>query len=366
MGTGALPELDQPLTPEQEAELDAFEKEIGAESTPVDAPSLEATPSTPASPPAAPDAAPSDQPPPASPDSPAATPEAPAPDAAPVLPIAAVLKADGTELPIKAERLADGALKIPADQVGNLQRHLADRSQWAVKEKGLRSQADKAARQLQQAEQRNKTVIDAIRGALGKGPDEFYEFFQGFERDFPVLLQQLENQRLKGELDDARAELAPVEQERTLAELQPALQEGLTTFLGDVLKDPQYAGLDAKDASERLWDLRGVVLGFADRDYPEHGLQRGQPYVQQDVVHRELQRMARDRQEIAKARAEVEAERARVKATQAAQAAVQPVTAPPAVSARGSANPNPVKPTTYAPGEGDRWAEEYLSDLTVD
>jgi hypothetical protein len=131
---------------------------------------------------------------------------------------------------------------------------------------------------------------DAARGAAiyqmfadlaSKSEQEIYDFVLDFKQQKPLLDAQVERALAKAELEAVQrsrsADVGGVGNLPPEIIEQQAQEAAWQATLGVLPKHKGLTQQQAFDIAEKLWRRKGTYLAVADRDYPEHGVVRGQP-----------------------------------------------------------------------------------------
>lgn len=210
---------------------------------------------------------------------------------------------------------ADGVLYVPPEAVQEVSRLVSlGRHHETVHRQQIQSfqrQLSEAKESKSQAQVRAEATANFWAALEAKGPQALWDFLNEWKTNKP----QLEAARLKAEAEHIRKEAErmrqgdPEEQQARETETRVNTIEGL---IDQVRNNPQYKFLSddqLKTFAKRLWRNQGQLFAQADRDYPEHGVQKGQLIYQTGYFDEELaefasvaQAQAQNRQNVADAR----------------------------------------------------------------
>lgn len=208
--------------------------------------------------------------------------------------------ADGQKLEIDGATVeADGSLRIPAASLAKLQQHLAYRPHISRRFEQLQEQL------RQSAPDKNEDVILARRlirefaEANGKGEDGLWDFVQRLGTNLPAWAALARAESLTHRIHTTEQRDQSAQAEAAWQEMEPRVRAGLDGEIDAFLQDPALADLrPLRDTiAEQFWNARDRYLAIADKDYPEHGLVRGQPFVR----IRELRQALEERLAVARA-----------------------------------------------------------------
>lgn len=268
--------------------------------------------------------------------------------------------ADGRRLEIPGAVVeSNGDVRIPKASLQLAQRFLAFRPAWM----------EERARLIEAYESRDpanhptvvhgRMVVDQMVAAAKESPDALWDYCNGFLDNLPRLKAEAkaesaerENQRLRNRTDS-------IDRQAEQDQLEPMLETALTEELDSYLALPQLAGLapQREKLLKRFWEARAEIFARSDKDYPEHGLVKGQPFLRRDVLERELTfaaELLRDQT----ATATAETQRAEAARRNAAALGKEPAP-PPAAPVGGKA---PAKPGTDGrPASREDWLDRMES-----
>lgn len=303
-----------------------------------------------------PDAAPEDSPGaqgtiPAA-DAASASPEAPAtPTADPEQPVPPVegepfsFTVDGTPVSVPGAVVVGDEIRIPKAAWQSLQSgYVADRSQWrkqvAAWNTERQQMASSADRKVEEIGARLKGAEDALEvvNKLFEDPNRLLAAYQHWEQQRPILQAEMRSKQLEAQLAARSNDLSVHEAQAREAAEVPQMQNALGETIEQIAALDDYKGLYTQDELvsllRELWEDRGRYFTTADRDYPEYGVVKGQTVLQQELVVRDVARLARERKTHRELLAKQEARLAELQRTAQANAgAVAPSGAPKRVAA---------------------------------
>lgn len=269
-------------------------------------------------------------------------------------------RADGKEFAIPGAMRYDDGVYIPADAVGKLQEHLADR-------RGLNDRI----RQLEHlAEERNperhpevlkaRALTQQIQKLMAQGPEAMAEWLDDLERNRPILEARAEAAALKQQLEGytTRESTAATEQQAT--QLADEMDRTLGTHLDEILKDPAIAslGLDRNRLQVRLYRMAEQLFGEADRDYREWGIRKGDLTINLELLRAEVN----DAAALARQYGGQAAQRQKAKAVNAG--AVNAAAPPPVVN--GSKTATTRDTGRKAPKNREEWEERMRAPIGLE
>jgi hypothetical protein len=336
LATDAAPAGDEPTAILGEATDDA------------PAPPAAAAATTEPTPPAPTPGVQQEQQPPAAATAPSASPQAP--NAPPAAPTAQpwTFAALGQRIPVEGATVeADGSVRLPATAVRQLQGRLGAHAQQ------LAQTYEQRLTELNPDNNRDvilsRLVIGQMQEALEKGGDDgLWDWIQGFRAQLPFLKER--SARVEAETRASRYTQREQQerQQAEQAELEPQMQEAIGGWLERAIALPEYAELagDRDPLAARLWAIRGELFKVAAQDDPEGRVQKGQRYLDLNVLDREL-RFAADLVGRRKATAAADVQRAEAARRNAAALGSGPAVPPqpsvtgppPAASAAATGRP---------------------------
>jgi hypothetical protein len=193
---------------------------------------------------------------------------------------------------------ADGVLYIPPESVQEVSRLVSlGRHHETVHRQQIQSfqrQLSEAKESKSSAQVRAEATANFWAELEAKGPQAIAQFLQNWMVNKP----QLEAARLKAEAEQIRGQVErmqrgdPEEQQARETETRVNTIEDL---VDRVRANPQYKFISddqLKTFAKRLWRNQGQLFTQADRDYPEHGVQKGQLIYQTGYFDEELAEFA--------------------------------------------------------------------------
>lgn len=265
-------------------------------------------------------------------------------------------RVDGTDVEVPGALRYEHGIYVPTDAWTIVQKHLADREVISARERQFeqRIQSLDPARHpdVLQAQE----TLKAFQALLQQGPIEVAKWLDNYEQNRPLLEAQIQLAATRAQLEARSQQMGDTEFEQQAEQLSQQLPGYLKQNIeAAIAADPAMKDLvGATDAVfEQLWPMAEMLFFEADRDYPEHGVRRGQIIVRPDVLSRLLKQQASTRAEMKRLQA---AARTNAKATGKTKTA-------PTVSTRG--RPIPAgQSKAYQPGDTRSWKEDFLaSDL---
>lgn len=197
-------------------------------------------------------------------------------------------RADGVDLEVPGSAVVDidgtPHVVIPQDAWARaVQPHIRHQAAWQRREQEHRQQL----REWDPAN--NPEVLEAreIKRRLHdllNDEDKAAEFFENFARNKDILIRDARIAALEAQSTAATQASEAASSE----ELQAALDVTLDQTVDAFLADPRYQGLDREVTREKLGMLRDRIFFRATRDFPEHGVRRGDPVINYDAIHQLL------------------------------------------------------------------------------
>lgn len=126
----------------------------------------------------------------------------------------------------------------------------------------LREQLMAENQQLRQAQQNHPDILRAkafnqgIRNLLAAGPDAIAEWLDNFQANAPAFERDAERAVYEAEIAARDEQLTELQTEREAERLRPVLEQSLEGVVGQLARQPEFAGVDARLIAERARDPR--------------------------------------------------------------------------------------------------------------
>lgn len=214
------------------------------------------------------------------------------------------IKADGKEISVERSQIfkaknADGTEEeyviFPSSELKKLQPFLADRGTFRNEKKQLLQQLAELKPENHEEVVKAKELTAFLFGLFEKPEDEILDEISKFKAGRATWEAQQLAKSAQAKLTaresvtvDPDPELERIHEE----ERDEQLQGSLKTHIAELLKKPEFAGLDAASAVEDLWELRHKVFFLADEDMPQFGLKKGDIGINLEYASTRLQREA--------------------------------------------------------------------------
>ena len=269
-------------------------------------------------------------------------------------------RADHREVEVPGALEYEHGIYVPKEAWnGVVSRHLADRDT-------LFQQHQREVNRLQQEVEirdpdKNPRVIEAgvtlqkFRELMDQGPEAVAQWLDNFAVNRPLLEAEIRAQTLQAQLEARQQQSTQYEQEQLVAQVTERLpgyvEENISALISQT---PELASLKGSEKKlvEQLWPYIGSLLWEADRDYPEHGVRRGQIVPRKELFLQALKQEATRRDEIKRLE-----DAARHNQRALGNGANK---TPKTVPARGRPVPAGQKQREFKPGEARQAKDDYL------
>jgi hypothetical protein len=198
-----------------------------------------------------------------------------------------------------------------------------------------------------------RAIAGEIKKLQAGGLDAVVEWAENFLTNLPVLEANARASAAESKLKHHDTQRSESETNEAIARLATELPARLQTEVAEMLKRPEFQGLglDAKELTSDLWEVRHSIFYEAPEGTPEYE-QNGGIGLKTDPIYRLLKRTA----DVAKRTRDNALEATKVKKQNAvAVGAAAPVETPPAVSTRNS--PAPAGRQEKAPANLREWLD---------
>ncbi len=254
---------------------------------------------------------------------------------------------------------SDGSF-FPTEAATQLQYDLSQAHGAQRREADLQTQMEALRREGSEEVALAKELVlefEKFRDLRHSNPDEAQVWLDNLDNNFETMTLRAQLAAAKAGQDASNQQINQRAQDQQTEDLSNQMETSLRSYVGELAKDPKYAGIDADDMLARFSDL------FVDRifyqsqhDDPVNGIRKGEVVFDRSVIDAEFERHVSLTSRVSTETA------AAVKGN--AAATTQP-DVPPTVPAGGGEAPTATKeiPTFEKTPEGKRkmnaWLDEY-------
>lgn len=210
-------------------------------------------------------------------------------------------RADHREVEVPGALEWDHGIYVPKDAWnGVVSRHLADREQVYQTVTGLQRQVEELQPDRNPEVLQARVTLQKFLELFDSGPEAVAQWLDNFAVNAPRLQAEIQAQTYQQQLQLRQQQSTLQDQEymaqQLTGQLPGYLEQNIEALIGQVPELGELKG-STKQLREQLWPFARALFWEADRDYPEHGVMRGQIVVRRDALEPLLKQEATRRLE---------------------------------------------------------------------